>query len=274
DINESLNILEKGVLVDHLPKEPKAEPNTKVADNIGALGIPVFSLNENVYETDITLIPGQVHQIFVETDKNTHDVIVSVDEFVAQLPEENQNSIFGDEFILTVADSQLSTDHIILDELVKKPETFIVSHPQPGLVRVAFLGDWTNAGLVSAKISVRRVNEQPLMPILTGTIADGETKVFKFNVDPAVEFVSFGLSWINDWSYYPSHDLDIIVIDPNGNSNFRGASLHSPEFVGIEAPTPGVWTVKVDGFLLHEFSEDYQLSVNDQNGDPILLVYQ
>ena len=271
DVEESLELLQEGLPPAHLPDMPLAAINSKVIDNITARGIPVFSLAQAEYEAEITLIPGQVHQIFVETAADTHDIVIEIDDFVTQLPPAQQNSIFGDEFILEVVDAQLSVDHVVLQELITGPQTFTVSHPQPGLVRVSLLGDWTNAGLVSAEVSVRRLTEPPLAPAISGTIADGEVQLYEVNVDPSVSFLTFGLSWINDWSFYPSHDLDIFVIDPEGNPYFDGATLHSPEMFGVDLPLPGTWTIHVDGFLMHEFSNNFELIVSDQNGVPLVV---
>ena len=269
DVDESLDILEQSNVNSHLPDKPLSEVNTKVADNLSEQGLPIFSIKEKEYEAEVTLIPGEVHQIFVETDKSTHDIIIEIDDFVTQLPLDEQNTLFGDEFILTVADATLSIDHIVLQEFILGPGVFTVTHPQPGLVRVAIMGDWTNAGHVSAEISVRRLSEVPPESSLSGTIVEGETQVFEFAIDAAVTSLNFGLSWKNDWSYYPSHDLDIIVVDPEGNVFFDGASLHSPESFSLDSPAPGLWTIHVDGFLLHNFSENFELFVNDQDSVPI-----
>lgn len=271
DIDESLELLEVPSPVNHLPTEPQAEINTKVANNLADINIPVFTLDQLEYEAEFTLVPGQVHQIFVETDASTHDIVIEVDDFMAQLPPEQQNQIFGDEFILIVADSQLSTDHIVLQEFILGPQTFTVTHPQPGLVRVALLGDWTNAGNVSAEVSVRRLNEQAPTATLTDTLVDGEVKIFDINVDASTTLLDIGLSWKNDWSIYPSHDLDFFVIDPDGVPLFGGATLHSPENLLVDLPIPGVWSIHVDGFLLHDFVEEFQLYAKDQNGTSLLL---
>lgn len=265
NVDESLEILEQGNVQNHLPTKPLAEANSRVVDNLLQQGIPVFTLAEAEYDTGITLSPGQVQQIFVEIDESIHDVVIEIDDFVAQLPSDQQNSLFGDEFILQVADGILSVDHIVLQELIQGPQTYTITHPQPGLLRVAVLGDWTNAGLVSAEISVKRIAQSSPLPALVGTVADGETQIFTVDVDSTTTTLIFELNWKNNWAYYPAHDLDLIVVDPLGNPYFDGASLHSPEKLSIDVPEPGTWTVHVDGYLLHGASEEFRLSILNQN---------
>ena len=48
----------------------------------------------------------------------------------------------------------------------------------------------------------------------------------------------------------PATDIDMILIDPDGNVDLDGATLASPERAVVDAPTPGVWTVLVDAFAL------------------------
>ena len=59
---------------------------------------------------------------------------------------------------------------------------------------------------------------------------------------------TFELTWDRDWTWYPTNDLDLIVIDPDGNYNFDGATLNGHETAIVGNPKPGTWLVLIDGF--------------------------
>jgi hypothetical protein len=52
----------------------------------------------------------------------------------------------------------------------------------------------------------------------------------------------------HDWTHYPTNDLDLVLIDPNGNLNFDGATLNGRERAVVKNPTPGHWTLAIVGF--------------------------
>ena len=79
--------------------------------------------------------------------------------------------------------------------------------------------------------------------------------------------MNFELDWKGDWGHYPVNDLDLILIDPDGNLYFDGATLRVPEKVEITEPAPGVWSVIVDGFQLHDTRDRYVLRAQDAMGN-------
>ena len=270
DINESLEILEEKEFENHLPTQPNAEPNSKVVDNIIRQGIEIIPAQQLEYERNISLSPGQVSQFFVETDLQTTALTIEVEDILPSLPPDQQNALFTDDLIVTVVDAPLSIDETRLLEFISTDQEFIVPNPQTGLVRVAVMGDWTNVGNISAEISIERNLSTFTPPQVKGSIAEGESHQFTIDIDPTITTINLGLYWIMNWAYYPSHDLDLIVIDPDGNLFFEGATLASPEIMTIEAPISGTWTVIVEGFLLHDMQDDYQLLVTNQNGTPLI----
>jgi hypothetical protein len=81
------------------------------------------------------------------------------------------------------------------------------------------------------------------------------------------------LTWMRDWTQYPTSDLDLIVFGINAALDtivyidFRGASLNSPENTSIDRADP-VWTLgdpnnvaftvyDVDGFDTNGNNEPY-----------------
>jgi len=273
DINESLEILEEKEPEDHLlPTTPNAEPNTKVVDNISQNGINIIPVQQLEYSQTIKLDPGQVTQFFVETDRHTSALNIEIEDILPSLPPAQQNVLFSDDLIITIVDAPLSIDDTLLREFISIEQEFIIPSPQEGLVRVAVMGDWTNIGSVSAEISIERDLTNFSPPQISATIAEGESHNFTFVIDPTITTINLGLYWNKNWAYYPSHDLDLIIVDPDGNLFFEGATLASPEIMAIDTPISGNWTVIVEGFLLHEMQDDYQLSVTDQNNKPLLSI--
>ena len=61
----------------------------------------------------------------------------------------------------------------------------------------------------------------------------------------------FELAWKQNWARYPTNDLDLVLIDPNGDIIPLGATLSSPERVEIANPLSGRWTAAIIGFTVH-----------------------
>lgn len=59
------------------------------------------------------------------------------------------------------------------------------------------------------------------------------------NIPTGVSVAEFRLGWREDWSNYPTADIDLILIAPNRLVNFSGASLNNPEHVVVNNPLPG-----------------------------------
>jgi hypothetical protein len=101
---------------------------------------------------------------------------------------------------------------------------------------VTALGDWTNAGRVSADVTI----EEVIAPLPTwefkGDIAEGEQKSHTVTIPPGIPEVTFRLSWSDDWGAYPTNDLDMLLFGPGGVTNFTGTTLNSPETVTIQNP--------------------------------------
>jgi hypothetical protein len=57
------------------------------------------------------------------------------------------------------------------------------------------------------------------------------------------------LSWRSDWGRYPTADLDLLIVNPLGETTAI-TSLDSPERVSIPAPVPGEWKISVHGFAI------------------------
>jgi hypothetical protein len=123
--------------------------------------------------------------------------------------------------------------------------------PLAGLVRVAVQGDSTNAGTVSCDVVVQRHNAPLTTPTAVGKIKQGQDTAVRIQVPPGTGQLSFTLSWLLELGAFPTNDVDLVLEDPNGNFNFDGATINTPERVTIANPTPGVWTAHIQGFQIN-----------------------
>jgi hypothetical protein len=135
-----------------------------------------------------------------------------------------------------------------INNFFNAPANFSIDNPEPGYMRIVILGDWTNAGNITATLTVTGTNKGTAVYSKYNRISQGELQTIPFTVAAGVANISFQLTWNNDWSHYPTNDLDLIVVDPDGNAIFDGATLNGRETVNVAKPKAGNWTVLVDGF--------------------------
>lgn len=250
-----------------LPIINEDEP-VKVKDQLEDLNIPVIRVGEG-YETNITLQPGEPLHLLVETRLRTASLSFEFTAFNPELPIEQQNLLFDDALLFNVADGPVTTNNFVLDERILDNQVFELSKPQTGLVRVALLGDWTNAGAVSTVLRITEQRRRLEKPFADGKLRDEETDRFEVEVEADVSQLNFELSWESDWGHYPPHDIDLIVLDPNGVPYFDAATLDAPERLSIDDPVRGDWTVFVTGYNLHGFKDEYELRITDQDNSPL-----
>jgi hypothetical protein len=136
---------------------------------------------------------------------------------------------------------------------VNADSKFTIDKPQTGLVRVAIQGDWTNAGRISSTLTIERRRGLPTLPSAIGQVRQDDIIPFHIKVPPAAR-AEFELFWLQNWGRYPTNDLDLFVIDPNGNV-VLAATLDSPERAVINNPTPGTWTAVVSGFTIQQHKQ-------------------
>lgn len=121
---------------------------------------------------------------------------------------------------------------------------------QPGLYKVTLETDWTSSAAMSAdvRITIEQSKSKPVKPDFKGTLKDGETHVWTYDVSAGMDQVTFDLEWRSDWSKFPTNDLDLIVFSPSFVPYFAGATLNAPERQVVSFPEAGTWFLIVDGF--------------------------
>ncbi len=266
DINGALNRLRSGQVSSALTP---VNPGSSVAGNIRPLGFSPIQFQNDVFSTSLhALRPGEVAQFFVQTSIDANQLTVRVRNVNPELPPFKQNPLFGDDVHLQVADAPTSFFSGRADEFVAADKQFTFDQLMPGLVRVAIQGDWTNAGRVSADLSIQRQRRTLLPDTSNGTITDRQTVAIPVSIQAGKQTASFELFWNSDWSAYPTNDLDMILCPPGvpfGSAcNFEGATLNSPERVVLTKPLAGTWTVYVVGFTVNTPSENFRLRTAGQ----------
>lgn len=251
------------------PLPPPARRPQDVTEAIENLGINPLELGgeDEVFETTVSLVPGQVVQFFVATPRNAKTLTVDLTAITPELPADQQNTLFGDDIALTVVDAPLSFNETRVHEFLTEDSRFVIDSIQTGLMRVALLGDRTNAGAIQANLRLTLATETLPRASFQGRLSDGNAAAFTLNLEPGIAALNVELAWRGTWAVNPAHDIDVIVIDPTGEPNLDGATLASPERLTITDPLPGQWTLLVDGFMLHGLDDQFVLRVTDQNGE-------
>ena len=242
---------------------PKEGPDESVRENIAELGFRTIQFSDDRFSTRVeNLRPGQVAQFFVRSRKDTDRLVVTLRNITPELAPSQQNVLFGDDIFFQVADAPTSFNRQRVppsQQFVSTDQTVVVDNPQSGLVRVALQGDWTNAGRISADLVIKQ-HRSPLLPeTAEGKVAQGQVVPIQIDVPTGRAQVVFELFWERDWASYPTSDIDLILLDPNGKLNFNGATLDSPERVVVNNPTSGTWTAFIIGFTVNGREEEFVL---------------
>ncbi|MCG6970327.1 MAG: S8 family serine peptidase [Gammaproteobacteria bacterium] len=271
DLVSAYNAAITGNVAHNIPELPNVRRKpSEVEDNIEELGIEVIELEHKKLRRDVTLMPGEVEHFFIETSLGTDQISVELSEVTAELPLEQQNVYFGDGLLLNIVDAPTSVNYLLVDERILEDTALTIDRPQSGIVRIALLGDWTNAGAVSAKITLREKQRKLSRPFASGKLIDEEIDNYTIDIDKHTTQLNFELAWKGDWGHYPTHDIDLIVFDPDGVPYFEGATLDSPERLSVDNPSTGLWTILVTGYMLHGYEDKYQLRVTNQNDQPVI----
>jgi hypothetical protein len=217
-----------------------------------------------VHQSVGPLKPGERADILYRVLPNTSQVFIQLSDVTPELPPAQQNQLFGDDILLTVHSAKTSSigqgDYPVFDFTLGG--LFVINNPETGLMRVTANGDWTNAGDISAHVTVFSVKDPIPQFTHQGKIAQGQTLVFPVNVPAGVSQAEFRAGWREDWSNYPTADVDMILVNPIGGPNFAGATLNNPEAVVVNNPMTGTWLVLVDGFEVHTATDKFELRVS------------
>ena len=229
----------------------KSHPSPFVEKNIGRLGFrPVRFVHDTFTKQVRGLVPGQVAQFFVESDPYTDELQVDLTNVTPEMPPAQQNQLFGDDVYFKIVDAPTSYEDRNVTAYVGVDKSFVFDNPQTGLVRVALQGDWTNAGKVSADLTIRRVRKGSGLPSAFGMVREGDLIPLEVEMPAGALEATFETHFVRSWAFYPTSDIDMILVDPDGLASVLGSTLSSPERVVVANPKAGVWTVLVSAFAL------------------------
>jgi subtilisin family serine protease len=263
DIPASLSLLRNNKVGSSYPRH---RPHASVKQNLAELGVTtrLLSGNSALNFSASNLLPGQRKELVVEIPKNIASVRVDVTRVTPQLPRSQQNRLFTDDIILAVRQAKTSAfgqcilNAVVPDdfdypvcEFIGGPASFTIDNPEPGFMRITVLGDWTNVGKVSAALSITGTRRTATPDFkLAGLIGDGEKITIPFNVPANTRRATFELTWLRDWYFYPTNDLDLVLVAPDGEENGDGVTLDGRERAVILNPAAGRWKIEVHGFTV------------------------
>ncbi|KYK34296.1 MAG: hypothetical protein AYK19_12315 [Theionarchaea archaeon DG-70-1] len=206
--------------------------------------------------------PGETYDIVIKVDKDTARIDICLSN-VTYLNPGNQNPWLGDSIEFYVQSSVRTAYSYYYDSVnIYEDDCFSITDPDPGKIRIVVEGDWTNWDEMLCDVTVTETEGRQLCPIeASGCINNGEWKEHYIDVSPGTAVVIFELWWFNDWSKYPTHDLDMYVFDPNGYAYLDGAQYYSPERQIIENPVPGTYTILIFGYEMYLIPNPYWLRV-------------
>jgi serine protease AprX len=261
----AFDLLAAGGVPDALPPPPHAV--TTVAANLAMNGLAVDS--GPVTRRVGPLLPGQRADIFYQVPQTIRQVSVTVTPVHPEDPGP-VNSLFGDDVILAVHSAKTGRHRTpdgegdyLASAIVtgSAPVTYALTELEPGVVRVTLAGDWSNAGLMSADVTVGSVLAPTPQLTAQGKIDEFQTLEYAVPVPDGTGTMDFFLSWRDNWADVPLNDLDLIVTDPQGRVFFDAATLASPEQMEILDPIAGTWRVQVNGFAMPAGEDRFKLRV-------------
>lgn len=203
--------------------------------------------------------PGRTFDIVIAVDEDTErlDVCLSNVAYYG-----TENPLVGDSFEFYIQSAVRTAEYsYVYNENIYGDRCFTITDPNPGNIRIVVEGDWTNWGLMSCDVTVTETEGRDNPGGYKETIANDEWAVYFVDVPEGLGAVVFELWWMHDWSKFPTYDMDMIVIDPDGNEYYDGAQFFSPEKQVLTNPTPGTYIVLVYGYEIYHGKDPYQLNI-------------
>jgi hypothetical protein len=125
---------------------------------------------------------------------------------------------------------------------------------EPGLMKLSLIGDYSNEAPVSFKVRITRENFRDRLAnrLDNGVIRRADSIVVPVEIPNGTSAATFDLTWLWDWSRFPTSDLDMLVYTPDFSlASIEGATGNAPERATITAPTAGTWYVVVDAYEVY-----------------------
>jgi subtilisin family serine protease len=251
------------------PDTPVPPPHalSSVAANLSSNAIPVDS--GSVARRMGPLQPGGRAEIFYQVPPNVQAVNLTVTPIRPAEPGP-VNELFGDDLILTVHSAKTGRHRTFFGDgdylrqtlvLGTDPVVFPLQTFEPGVLRVTVTGDWTNAGVMSADVSIAVVQVPAPVQSRIGRISEFQTIAIPFTVPAGAQRLEARLSWRQGWENIPLNDLDLTLVNPYDFPDYGAATLNAPEQTTIVDPSPGQWTALVYGFEMPVQPDQFKLRI-------------
>lgn len=134
-------------------------------------------------------------------------------------------------------------------------ETVADQPMEPGLMKISLAGDSSNESPVRFKMRIKRENQlsDRRKPIAQGVVRQGDNALIPIVIPAGKTRATFDLRWERDWTTLPSSDIDMYLLNANGDLlSVDGATLNSPERVVLESPTPGTYYLFIDALEVYQ----------------------
>jgi len=254
------NMLAGGSVPDTLP----APPNFTKSVKVNVEKTTHLNVSDGFFVGHASnLLPGQRADFLYRVRPNTAAVVVQLFNVTPSLPPGQQNAFFGDDILLTIHSAKTSAigegDYFV--QTFTLGGGWLLENPETGLIRVTVNGDWTNAGTISADVAILSITDPVPQITAQGKLGNGQVTVIPVNIPAGVEQADFRLIWREDWSNYPTSDIDMFIFDPTATFVTQGASLDDPEHASVDNPAPGTWFVLLDGFEIWSKFDKFELRV-------------
>lgn len=251
------NLLASGTVPDSLPAPGKPAKSVKVNIEKGSF----LDVRDGFVQQPVAALkPGERADILYRVQPNTRQVIVTLANVTPALPPAQQNQLFGDDILLTIHPAKTSDAGPDAYSLITLTSggTFAVNDPETGVMRITVSGDWTNAGPISALVTVFSTTD-PIPQFTTqGMIANSQLVAIPVQIRAGTGKAEFSLGWREDWGNYPTSNVDLILVSPTGAVNTEGISLNNPERVTVANPAAGTWTAIILGYEIWTGTEKFE----------------
>ncbi len=281
DVARSLQLLKAG----HVSGTVRAERGgDDVAENLEHLGLDVRRIEGGKSFSGRTgaLLPGERHEVLVDVGRDVAALRVDLTD-VSIVPPGKQNQYWGDDVILVVHSAKTTAvNDIRLWEYIRTPMSYDFADLDTGVMRLTFLGSDSNAGKAGLAFKVTATSKPRAAITARGTVAEGGWTVVPVVVPAGKKSAVFELSWKRDWSRTPTNDIDVYVVDPEGNEvqaydpdydywYSPGATGNAPERVVATTVIPGEYTLYVNGYTV--FGDTHDGSTTPGSDDFQVKVY-
>jgi subtilisin family serine protease len=236
-------------------------PGSSVAKNVKR-GTALDPLRGTVVDRVADLKPGERADYLYQVDDDTAQVTLQL---IDVTPGAIQNALFDDDILFAAHSAKTSAigegDYVV-GPLFTRDRTFVINDPEPGLLRLTALGDWTNASPIALDVRISSTKRrEPRRVTARSFIRQDQQFTYDVTIPSGAAEAVFQVRWRGNWSHYPTSDIDLYAIDPGGSVNVDGATLDSPEEVTIVNPAAGTWTFVVDGFDVPGWFDIFELRV-------------